>query len=69
MAPKSSGMGNTAGHSAILMIDLNKRAVTILANVAAVHPEMEILKNWLLNYRNKSALRYKKPALRGLFNS
>lgn len=33
--------GNTAGHSAILMIDLNKRkAVTILANVAAVHPEM-----------------------------
>lgn len=33
--------GNTAGHSAILMIDLNKKkAVTILANVAAVHPEM-----------------------------
>lgn len=33
--------GNTAGHSAILMIDLNKRkAVAILANVAAVHPEM-----------------------------
>ncbi|MGI1795027.1 serine hydrolase domain-containing protein [Acinetobacter variabilis] len=33
--------GNTAGHSAILMIDLNKRkAVTILANVAAVHPEI-----------------------------
>ena len=33
--------GNTAGHSAILMIDLNKKkAVTILANIAAVHPEM-----------------------------
>ena len=41
------------------MIDLNKRkAVTILANVAAVHPEMGNIENWLLNYyRNKSALR------------
>lgn len=33
--------GNTAGHTSILLLDLNKKkAVTILANVSAVHPEM-----------------------------
>lgn len=33
--------GNTAGHSSILMLDLkNKRAVSILANVAVDHPHM-----------------------------
>ena len=33
--------GNTAGHTSILVLDLNKKkAVTILANVSAAHPEM-----------------------------
>lgn len=33
--------GNTAGHSSVLIIDLStKKAVTILSNVSASHPEM-----------------------------